>query len=121
MYPNGIGHALQGHAPDKIANRPELYLQYVNDLVGTLGGNSYTDLFTFDYVAGSGGSTDQNSAVFETEVRLREDVSTFSVLGDQTGVIGNYLSARDKIMVTILPTKFSLERLKKVNLTKMEM
>ena len=96
MYPNGVGHALQGHAPDKIANRPELYLQYVNDLIGTLGGNSNADLFAFDYVANSGGSTEQNSAVFETEIRLREGVKTFSVLGDQTGVIGNYMSARNE-------------------------
>jgi len=95
MYPNGIGHALQGHAPDKIANRPELYLQYVNDLVGTLGGDANADLFTFEYVAGSGGTTEQNSAVFETEIRLREGVSTFSVLGDQTETIGNYINARN--------------------------
>jgi len=53
-------------------------------------------MFTFEYVAGSGGSTEQNSAVFETEIRLREGVSTFSVLGDQTGVIGDYLGARDE-------------------------
>jgi RHS repeat-associated protein len=96
MYSNGIGHAFKGHAPDKIANRPELYMQYVKDLVGTLGGDSNADLFAFDYISNSGGSTEQNSAVLETEIRLREGVKTFSVLGDQKKSIGDYMSARSK-------------------------
>ncbi|WP_108808290.1 DUF6443 domain-containing protein [Aquimarina spinulae] len=97
MYDNGLGHLFKGHSPDKIANRPELYLEYVFSLIYTLGGNNTTaDTFTFDYVADSGGSTDQNSAVFETEVRLREGVQTFSVLGDQRGAINNYMGARNK-------------------------
>ena len=94
MYGPGVGHLFAGHSPDKIANRPELYLQYVNDLVGTLGGSN-VDLFTFEYVANSGGSTGQNSAIFEAEVRLREGAGSFSVLGSHASAIGSYLDARN--------------------------
>jgi RHS repeat-associated protein len=95
MYKKGFGHAFDGHTPDKIANRPELYLEYVKDLVSTLGGSN-VDMFAFDYIANSGGTTEQNSAVLETEVRIQEGVSMFSVKGDQTKTVGSYLGARNK-------------------------
>ncbi|WP_165872300.1 DUF6443 domain-containing protein [Tenacibaculum sp. M341] len=89
------GHLFQGHAPDKIAKRPELYLEYVQDLLGTLG-NQNVDTFTFDYVANNGGSTEENSAIFETEVRIREGQSVFSVKGNQNRTIQKYNKARNK-------------------------
>lgn len=98
MYPNGRGHLFSGHEPDKIANRPDLYLEYANSLADNLGsklGAGKIDMFTFNYVAKSGGTTEQNSAVFETEVRIREGAQTFSVGGNQVGTINNYLKARN--------------------------
>jgi hypothetical protein len=67
MYETGFGHfKLFGDTgfPDKIANRPELYLEYVKDLITTLGGSD-VDMFAFDYIANCGGTTEQNSAVLE--------------------------------------------------------
>lgn len=98
MYPNGRGHLFSWHEPNKIANRPDLYLEYVNSLADNLGsklGAGKIDMFTFNYVANSGGTTEQNSAVFETEVRIRERAQTFSVAGNQVGTINNYLKARN--------------------------
>jgi RHS repeat-associated protein len=101
MYPNGLGHgptSLFSKSPDDIANRPGLYLEYVNSLAGDLGsklGASKIDMFTFNYVANSGGGTEQNNAVFETEVRIREGAKTFSVAGNQVGTINDYLKARN--------------------------
>ena len=98
MYPNGRGHLFSGHEPDKIANRPDLYLEYANSLADNLGsklGGGKIDMFTFNYVANSGGTTEQNSAVFETEIRIREGAQTFSVAGNQVGTINNYLQARN--------------------------
>ncbi|KFF21496.1 hypothetical protein IW22_05910 [Chryseobacterium sp. JM1] len=98
MYPNGQGHLFSGHEPDKIANRPDLYLEYANSLADNLGsklGAGKIDMFTFNYVANSGGTTEQNSAVFETEVRIREGAQMFSVAGNQVGTINNYLRARN--------------------------
>ncbi|NMH28497.1 DUF6443 domain-containing protein [Flavobacterium silvaticum] len=94
MYWTGPGHLFRGHSPDKIANRPELYLEYANGLVNMLGGFQ-KDMFTFEYVAKSGGTTEQNSAVFETEVRLLEGQKTFSVGGNQVDAIKNYMNARN--------------------------
>ncbi|RMZ59523.1 hypothetical protein D1632_07775 [Chryseobacterium nematophagum] len=48
-------------------------------------------MFTFEYVAGHGGSTEENSALFETEVRLREGVKIFTVAGNQVYTINNYM------------------------------
>jgi RHS repeat-associated protein len=99
-YETGLGHALEkqnGHAPDKIANRPELYKRYANHLSRVLGKainfKGQVDMFTFNYVADSRGSTEQNSAIFETEIRIREGAGTFSVAGNQVGAINNYISA----------------------------
>lgn len=95
MYPNGIGHALDGHAPDKISNRPELYLQYVNqlkdDLGSRLGFKGQIDTYTFDYIAKTKGSTEQNSAIFETEIRIREGAGSFTAEGNQVDAIKDYL------------------------------
>lgn len=98
MYPNGIGHLFSWHEPDKIANRPDLYLEYANGLANNLGsklGAGKIDMFTFDYVAKSGGTTEQNSAIFETEVRIREGAQTFSVAGNHVGTINSYMKARN--------------------------
>ena len=98
MYPTGRGHLFEGHTPDKISERPELYLEYANSLASELGsklGGGKIDMFTFNYVANSGGSTEQNSAVFETEVRIREGAQTFSVAGNQVGAINSYMKARN--------------------------
>ena len=95
MYPNGVGHLLDWHSPDKIENRPDLYLQYVQQLQDEMGSRlgfkGEIDMFTFDYVAKSKGTTIQNSAVFETEIRIREDAGSFSVAGNQVDVINDYL------------------------------
>jgi len=98
MYANGIGHLGDWHEPDKIAKRPDLYLEYVNtlsDALQTKLGGGKIDMFTFEYVAGHGGSTEENSAVFETEVRLREGVKTFTVAGNQVDTINNYMYNRN--------------------------
>jgi RHS repeat-associated protein len=102
MYSTGFGHAFTdqgGHAPDKIANRPELYKKYAQNLAQVLGdrlgfkGN--IDMFTFNYVADSKGSTEQNSAILETEIRIREGAGVFSVAGNQVDAIGKYVGARN--------------------------
>lgn len=98
MYANGIGHLGDWHEPDKIAKRPDLYLEYVNNLSDALQtklGGGKVDMFTFEYVAGHGGSTEENSAVFETEVRIREGVNTFTVAGNQVDTINNYMYNRN--------------------------
>ena len=95
MYSKGPGHWPFDMETDLISFRPELYLDYVKDLLGTLG-NSDVDTFTFDYVANNGGSTEENSAIFETEIRIREGVNSFSVKGDQSETINKYLGTRNK-------------------------
>ena len=98
MYPTGRGHLFDGHEPDYISNRPELYLEYVNSLANQLGGKlgaGRIDMFTFNYVANSGGNTQQNSAVFETEIRIREGAKTFSVSGNEVGSVNSYLKGRN--------------------------
>lgn len=52
-------------------------------------------MFTFNYVANSNGNTQQNSAIFETEIRIRQGVGTFSVKGNQVGAINKYMGARN--------------------------
>jgi len=98
-YMNGVGHAADGHIPDKIATRPELYLQYVRTLEKSMGAKfghmGNVDLFTFEYIAKSHGSTEQNSAIFETEIRIQEQAQTFTVAGDQRSVIQEYLDSRN--------------------------
>jgi hypothetical protein len=100
VYPNGIGHGLQSHGPDKIARRSGLYSQYVQSLHNAMKDKfniSYTgfDFFTFDYVASTGGSTEQNSAILETEVRLQQGVQNFTVAGNQVDTINKYIGARN--------------------------
>jgi hypothetical protein len=101
MYPNGRGHGIQGHKPDKIALRPSLYGKYVNALASALGDRYginrwQVDMFTFEYVARSGGSTEQNSTIFEMEIRIREGAKSFSVYGNHEEVINNYMNSRNK-------------------------
>ncbi len=61
-----------------------------------LGFKGKVDMFTFDYVAKSKGTTQQNSAVFETEIRIMEGVGTFSVGGNQVDVINGYLKSSNE-------------------------
>lgn len=100
MYDAPLGHVYDmtfGTDPDKIANRPALYKEYVSILSAALGyrlnfsGN--IDKFTFNYVADNKGSTEQNSAILETEVRIRQGAGVFSVAGDEVGTINKYLRA----------------------------
>jgi len=95
MYNRPLGHLFEMKA-DKIRDRPDLYLEYARDLIFTLGGNSSTDMFTFNYIANSGNDTDANMAVLEAEVRLREGARLFSVGGDQTGTLDSYFAARNR-------------------------
>lgn len=103
MYSSPFGHAtnsLFGIDPDKIANRPGLYKQYVNQLAQVLGNRlgfkGNVDKFTFNYVADSKGSTAQNSAILETEVRIMEGSGVYSVEGNQVDAIGNYIKASNE-------------------------
>jgi len=100
MYPNGYGHLFKWHKPDKIALRPDLYRKYVNSLYSTLSGKfgykGQLDAYTFDYVAKGGGTTEDNSAVFETEIRIRDGKHAFYVDGDQVENVGNYIQDRNK-------------------------
>jgi hypothetical protein len=100
MYAHGIGHALTdegGHWPDKIRNRPELYLKYVNQLANVLSasGHGKIDMFAFSYIAKSGFDTNENSAILETEVSIQQGIKTFSVFGNQESNIKNYLNSRN--------------------------
>jgi RHS repeat-associated protein len=103
MYSAPFGHAWDsefGKDPDQIANRPWLYKEYAQRLAGALSdrfrykGN--LDMFTFNYVANSKGNTVQNSAVFETEIRIREGVGSFSVEGNQVDAINSYIRASNE-------------------------
>jgi hypothetical protein len=100
MYHRPFGHLYDsefGTDPDQIKNRPWLYQNYTQGLASALGDKlgfkGKVDMFTFNYVANSQGNTEQNSAVFETEISIRQGLGSFSVDGDQTGVIGNYVKA----------------------------
>ena len=102
MYNTGFGHAFTdegGHAPDKIRNRPELYKAYTQHLAQALGDRlgfkGTVDMFTFNYVADSKGDRQHNSAVLETEIRIREGAGVFSVEGNQVGAINKYVGARN--------------------------
>jgi hypothetical protein len=95
-----FGHAWDSELstdPDLISNRPELYRNYTSQLAGALGARfgykGKIDMFTFDYVAGSGGNTLQNSAVFEAEISIRQGLGSFSVDGNQVDAIGNYVKS----------------------------
>ena len=70
------------------------YKENAEALTDMLGG-FHEDVFTFNYVANNKGSTEQNSAILETEVRIQEGIKTFSVTGNQVGTISNYMKARD--------------------------
>jgi hypothetical protein len=100
MYPNGRGHVFDGHDPDKIALRPELYREYTRSLAAVLSSKfgflESIDMYTFDYVAGSGGSTEQNSAILEAEVRIREGALSFSIEGNHVKALGDYLRSSNK-------------------------
>jgi RHS repeat-associated protein len=94
-----LGHALESGSgdPDMIKNRPWLYRMYVDRLSDVLkqrlGMKGKLDMYTFDYVAYSGGSTAQNSAVFETEISIRQGLNSFSVEGDQVDAVNSYVQA----------------------------
>ena len=60
-----------------------------------LGFQGKIDMFTFNYVADSKGNTQQNSAIFETELRIRQGVGLFSVEGNELDTIGKYVNARN--------------------------
>jgi hypothetical protein len=90
MYVPGAGHLAFGHGPDKIYNRPGLYKQYVRDLSTVLESGNI-DFFTFDYVADSKKSSEENMSIFETEVRIREGVNIFDVDGDFGDAIKKYV------------------------------
>jgi hypothetical protein len=85
--------------PDKIALRPALYQKYVASLSSSLGSRlgykGVLDTYTFNYVAKSGGSTEDNSAVFKTEISYRQGAKGFSVSGDRVNAITNYLNDRN--------------------------
>jgi RHS repeat-associated protein len=95
MYGPGPGHLRDWHAPDKIAERPALYMQYVRGLAQLFsrkfGPCNDIDLFTFEYIAKTKGSTSQNCAIFETEIRIREGACNFTVNGKHDGAINDYL------------------------------
>lgn len=100
MYSAPFGHVYDMKFrvdPDKIANRPELYKQYASQLSQVLGHRlNYSgkiDLFTFNYIADKRGSTEQNSAILEAEVRIRQGSGIFSVAGDQVDLINDYVGA----------------------------
>jgi RHS repeat-associated protein len=105
MFGPDVGHLFYGHSPDKIKNRPELYLKYVDVLFETLslkygksGGN--WDRFTFDFIASAGMGTAENSAILETEIAIRTGKKSFSVEGDQKSVISNYMKYRQSVTGT---------------------
>jgi hypothetical protein len=71
MYNVGIGHAMHGTKPDKIANRPKSYKWYVRTLVITLGGDaSKFDFSVFDYITKSGHTTEENATIFRLEYNM---------------------------------------------------
>jgi hypothetical protein len=99
MYLPPFGHAassILSTDPDKIANRPWLYLEYVERLANSLGKrlsfSGSIDLFPFLYIAESGANTEENSAVLEAETRIRQGVKSFNVAGDQVNAIKRYVS-----------------------------
>ena len=53
------------------------------------------DTFTLDYVQNSGNSLSQNSAVFETEIRIREGVNKFDMSGNKVDTINKYIKSRN--------------------------
>ncbi|MGN6296515.1 MAG: hypothetical protein ACTHM7_07025 [Ginsengibacter sp.] len=105
MYGNSIftmNHAWKdGAAPDKISNRPGLYLEYVQNLNRILdkkfGKTRQADMFTFNYVAGASKNTSQNNDdIFKSEISILNGVNTFEIDGTSAGAVGNYLKARKK-------------------------
>jgi hypothetical protein len=59
-----------------------------------IGGDGLIDMFTFNYISSLRGTTEQNSAILMTEIRLHEGVDSFQIPVDQVGTVNNYLEAR---------------------------
>ncbi len=125
MYGNSVftlNHAWEdGSAPDKISNRPGLYLDYVQNLNRILdkkfGKNDKADMFTYNYVAGASKNTSQNNDdIFKSEISILNGVSTFEIDGTSAGAVGDYLKARrnhdastqDYSIKTVEVTKYEL-------------
>ncbi len=98
-----FGHVLDdkinGTNAGNINERPWLYMMYTDRLNDALrerfGYKGTIDMFTFSYVAHSKGNTKQNSAILETEVRIRQGVGSYSVEGNQVDAINEYVQSRN--------------------------
>lgn len=127
MYETGFGHLFDGHAPDKIANRPDLYLTYVKNLAQVMGSKFHfagvIDLFTFNYIAGrtagmKPGTTEENSAIFETEISIRQGLKRYDVAGDMGRAINWYIKQSNMHYgrnVTISTSIYTVTHMKKTS------
>lgn len=100
MYNTGLGHVREaegGHWPDKIKNRPGLYLDYVKDLTDALGGKgANVDMFAFNYIAKAGLDTGDNSNILKTEVNLVSGSNNFTIDNGSIDAVRGYLTERSK-------------------------
>jgi len=99
MFFQGFGHLFKWKTPDKIKNRPNLYLSYVKDLAGVIkertDATGDIDLFVFDYVAQSGFSTEKNIDIYRAESTILDGSGTFTISGDARHV-EDFLSKRSE-------------------------
>lgn len=102
MFKRIIGHAFQpegGHAPDKIRNHPEKYLEYVKDLVKVLGGaKAKVDMAAFEYIAAQKLETADNIEILKAEIVIQTKGKACEINANQSQTLQAYMDYRAKTL-----------------------
>lgn len=121
-----LGHLLFWKKPDKLGDRPEMYLDYVNDLSKTLGGNSELkiDMTIFKYIANKRYDSKVNASLFKAEFNLQNKVQQFKIESENASKVVDYLDERKKSGAIegykVVTTEVINKKGKKVSETKVE-
>ena len=99
-YTGHSGESEGGTSPDKIYNRPGLYLEYTNDVINTLaksaGVKNSVDMFAFNYITKAGHTSEANADILKSEVNIRTGTSSFEISNENSTEVLNFLTARKK-------------------------
>lgn len=110
MFPKGVGHFFAGHAPDIISNDTTKYINYVNTLTKALGGDdAKIDMTAFHYICQQGLSTESNSEILKSEIKLLNKVTSYTIRYKQRKALAKYLDYRK----TKYGFTYSITKLKK--------
>jgi hypothetical protein len=95
MYPHVVAHLFHWKRPDKIKSNPSKYLSYVNQLVKCMGGeDAEIDMTVFNYIANSGLTSEQNSAILKAEYNYLIEAPAFCAEKNEVATIQRYLKER---------------------------